>query len=175
MPVARDHLGRDWVRLQAEAFASDALHLGFDLRIGPDGPRQLTHSSRLQRAGDSTTRPVELESPAGELPAEGDRLCVDTVRASDADGVPVLIGPSDHSRERAVDALADEAARVLNLEGKGGVDDVGRRESVVEPASLRPKLLGHGINEGRRIVVCDPLDLRDTPGRRWNGLRTAPS
>src|SRR5439155_1664040 len=104
-------------------------------------------------------------------PAEGDRLCVNTVGAPDTDGVPVLVGPGDHGGERALDALANQPARVLNPEGKSGVDDVRRGQPVVEPASLRPQLLGHSVHEGRRVVIRDPLDLGDAGARRRNGSR----
>ena len=79
MTVARDHLGRDRVGLEAEAIAGDALHLGVDLRVGPDGPGQLPDAIRLERPRESSAGTVELEGPTRELPAEGDRLCVDAV------------------------------------------------------------------------------------------------
>ena len=57
-------------------------------------------------------------------------------------------------------------ARVADLERERRVDDVRRREAVVDPAALGPELLCHRIDEGGEIVVGRPLDLGDALGRR---------
>src|SRR5258705_8410990 len=84
MPVAGDHLRRDGVGLEAEALAGNALPLGIDCGVRPDGARQLADTALLERALEARVRAVELEGPAGELPAERRRLRVNPVRAADA-------------------------------------------------------------------------------------------
>ena len=56
VPVARDHLRRDRVRLEAEALARDALDLRIDRGIRPDGPGQLADAARLERALEPRAR-----------------------------------------------------------------------------------------------------------------------
>src|SRR5439155_3009275 len=99
---------------------------------------------RLESARDAVPRAVELERPAGELPAERGRLRVNAMRAADANGVPVLLRSCDDCRERAVDPFEDLTPGILNLQRQRRVHDVGRREPVVEPASLRAQLLRDG-------------------------------
>ena len=111
------------------------------------------------------SRPVELEGPAGQLPAERDRLGVDPVRAPDHDRVPVLLGPLEHGGERAPDTFEDERAGVLDLQREAGVDDVRGREPEVHPPSLRAELLGHRVDEGGCVVVGDLLYLGHALGR----------
>ena len=104
MPVTRDHLRRDRLRLEAEPLAGDALDLGVDGRVGADGARELPDAVRFERAHETGAPPVELEGPAGELPAEGRRLRVDAVRTADADRVAVLLGAPDDRVEGTLDA-----------------------------------------------------------------------
>ena len=96
---------------------------------------------------------VELEGPAGELPAERRRLGVDPVRAADADRVTMLLGARDDQPERAVDPGEDEPARILDLQRERRVDDVGGGQPVVHPAALGAELLGDGVDERREVVV----------------------
>ena len=49
---------------------------------------------------------------------------------------------------------------------EAGVDDVGRREAEVEPAAVGSQTRGHGVDEGRHVVVRLPLELGDAGGRR---------
>ncbi len=102
--VARDHLRRERVRLEPEPLAGDALDLGIEAAVGADRARELADAVRLERPHEPRAVAVELERPAGELPAERRRLGVDAVRAADADRAPVLLGAADDRVERPVDA-----------------------------------------------------------------------
>ena len=115
MPVAGDDLRRDRVGLESEALAGDPFDLRVDRGIRADGPRQLSDAARLERALDARACAVELERPACKLPAEGGRLGVDPVRATDANRPPVLLCAPRDSDERAVDALQDEGAGGADL------------------------------------------------------------
>ena len=48
--VARDHLGRERVRLEPEPLAGDALDLGVEPGVGADRARELADAVRLERA-----------------------------------------------------------------------------------------------------------------------------
>ncbi len=96
--VARDHLRRERVRLEAEPLAGDPLDLGVEAGVGADRARELADAVRLERAHEARAVAVELERPAGELPAERRRLGVDPVRAADADRAPVLLGAARRPR-----------------------------------------------------------------------------
>ena len=61
-------------------------------------PRAGRRGSPRARAASRVAVAVELERPAGELPAERRRLGVDPVRAADADRVPVLLAPAARPR-----------------------------------------------------------------------------
>jgi hypothetical protein len=125
MAISRDHLSRDGLGLESQTFAGDALDLGIDLCVGPDRSGQLPDAIRLERPRDACARAIELERPAGKLPAERCRLRMNAVRAADADGVAVLLRSRDDRGERIVDSLEDQAAGVLHLQGQRCVDDVG--------------------------------------------------
>ena len=147
------------IGLEAELLARDALDLGLQLGVGADGAGQLPDAVLLERPRNSCASAVELEGPARQLPAEGDRLGVDAVRAADHHRRSVLFRAPDDRGEGAVDPLEDERAGILDLQREACVDDVRRREAEMNPASLRAELLGHRIDERGRVVVGDALDL----------------
>ena len=140
------------IRLEPEPLAGDPLDLGLDCRVRADRAGELADafvSSALEHA-----RPVavELERPAGELPAEGRRLRVDPVRAADADRVPVLLRPATTASKRALEAGEDEpfpASWICSASAVSTTSD--EVEAVVEPASLRPELLA---SRRRRTRPC---------------------
>ena len=166
MPVTRDHLGRDRLGLEAEPVARDALDLGVDRRVRSDGSRELADAALLERPPDAVACAVELERPAGELPAEGRRLGVDPVRAADADRVAVLLREPNDRGERGFDPMDDQTACVADLQSERGVDHVRGRQAVVEPPALGADLLGHRVDERCEVVVGCLFDLGDTLGCR---------
>ena len=112
-----------------------------------------------ERALEALGVAVGLEREAGELDAERRRLGVDAVRAPDADGVDVLaraLGERDDELARAGD---DDLAGRAELQGERGVEHVGRRQAVVDPAPAGPGALLQHVDEGRDVVVGDALAL----------------
>ena len=162
--VARDHLRRERIRLEAEPLARDPLDLGVEAAYVPTVPGELADAVRLERAREPRAVAVELERPAGELPAERRRLGVDAVRAADADRAAVLLGAPHDRVDRRVEPARISFAGVLDLQRERRVDDVRRGEAVVDPAALRPELLGDGVDERGGVVVGRPLDLGDALG-----------
>ena len=70
MAVAGDHLRRQGIGLEAESLAGDALDLGLDLRVRPDGARQLADAIRLDsaRATRARARSSSKAQPASFQP-----------------------------------------------------------------------------------------------------------
>ena len=76
----------------------------------------------------------------------------------------VLLGAPRDGDEHPLDAAQDQRAGSPDLQREGGVDDVGGRQSVVNPASFGAELLGDGVDEGGEIVVGRLLDLGNAFG-----------
>ena len=119
----------------------------------PTAPESLP--TRIPSSARATPDAValELERPAGELEPERRRLGVDAVRAADGERVAVLLGARGDGGERALEPVQDQRARVAELQRERRVDDVGRRQAVVEPAALLAELLGDGVDEGGDVVL----------------------
>ena len=165
--VALEDLGRARRRLEAEALARDPLELGIGGGVRPDGAGELADAHPLERARDALPPARELERPAGELEPERRRLGVDAVRAADLERRAVLLGARDDRGEGVVEPGEDELPRFPDLERERGVDDVGGREPVVEPApALVVELLADGVDERGGVVVERRLDLGDALGAR---------
>ncbi|GBC78241.1 hypothetical protein HRbin08_01728 [bacterium HR08] len=81
--IARDDLRGDRLRSQSQAAADGLLHLGIEMGERADGARDLPHADLLASAPHALPIPLRLRVPQGELQAEGDRLGMDAMRASD--------------------------------------------------------------------------------------------
>ena len=84
----------------------------------------------------------------------------------------MLLGAHQRDLRRALDALADELPGPLNDEGERGIEDVRRREPVVEPATVGAEIGRDGVHERRDVVVRDPFSLRDLCGAGNAGTLT---
>ena len=172
MPVARDDLRRDRLRLEAQPLAGDPLQLRVGRGIVPDRAGQLADAHTVQRPAQPLAVAVELERPAGELQPECRRFGVDAVRPPDAERRAMLLGASDDDRERALEALAQQGPGVVHLQGEAGVDDVRRREPVVNPAPLLAELRLDGVDERGQVVAGRPLALGDVAQARARCARS---
>ena len=166
MTIALEDLGRGRRRLQPEALARHALHLRLDCGVLADRARELADAHAVQRPLDPGAVAVEREGPPGELQAERGRLGMHAVCAPDRERVPMLLGPRDHGGEGTVESLEHERAGFADLQRERGVDDVRRGEPVVEPSSVGAERPGHGVDEGRDVVVRHRLELRNACRRR---------
>src|SRR5262249_5766948 len=135
--------------------------LGARRRVGADRAGELADTQAGERVLDAVSVACDLERPARELEAERRRFRVDPVGAPDRERLCVLLRPPDDDRERGVDSVEKETARLLYRERQRGVDDVRRREAEVEPAPVGSKGLGNGVDEGREVVVRLALKLSD--------------
>ena len=137
-----------------------------DVAVGADRARELADAHALERGGEPLAAAVELLDPAEQLEPERHRLGVDAVRAAHAGGRAVLLGPRQRaSRARSTPASSSRAG-VAELQRQRGVDDVRRRQAVVEPARVLADLLGDRLRERDDVVVRAPLDLARARRRR---------
>ena len=86
--------------------------------------------------------------------------------ATHAERLPVLLSTRDDRDERTLEAFEDERPRILHGEGQCRVEHVGRREPVVEPATLLAESGRDRIDERGNVVVRLALDLGDALGAR---------
>ena len=150
MAVALEDLRGARSGLEPEALAGDPLDLGIGRGVGADGARELADPHSFERPGDARAVTLEREGPAGELETEGGGLGVDAVRAADRQGLAMLLGASNDGGEGAIDPREDQRAGIANLERERGVEDVRRRQAVVEPAPLFAEPLGDRVRRTQR-------------------------
>ena len=77
---------------------------------------------------------MRLEGEARELDAEGRRLGVDAVGASDAERALVLAGRGDQHRDELAGAGQDDLADRAQLQRERRVEHVRGGQAVVDPA-----------------------------------------
>ena len=150
MAVALEDLRRARRGLEPESLAGDPLDLGICRGVGADGARELAdpHPSSARATRVAVT--LEREGPAGELETERRGLGVDAVGAADRQGLAMLLGAAHDGGERAVDPGQDQRAGIADLQRERGVEDVRRRQAVVEPAPLLAETLGDRVRRRRR-------------------------
>ncbi len=83
------------------------------------------------------------------------------MRAPDADGVAVLERPLDQDVAVGDRAGHDDLAGGPDLRRQRGVEHVGGRQAVVDPAALRPDRRRDDVDECRDVVVGRPLPRLD--------------
>src|SRR6266545_1103015 len=148
MAVSRDHLRRERVRFEAESLAGDPLNLRLYLCVRADRARELADAVCLDGSSDTRARAVQLERPAGELPAERRRLGMNSVRSTGADCVPVLFGARRNRGEGGV-------ARAL----------ISRTSSIgTAPSSAQPSSAASSTSSHRASLLCSDQILA-MPGR----------
>ena len=159
MPIARQHL-RGRHRREAEVLAHVALDRGIDVGVGADRARQLADRDRVRARSQPFAVAPHLHRPERELHAEGRRLGVDAVRATDHRRVAELAGPGCDRRLQLGRGREDAIERARHLQRERGVDHVARREPVVHPRArgLTDALL-HDVDERGDVVVGDLLAL----------------
>ena len=167
VPVARDHLGRDRVRLEPEPLAGDrARPRGRSRRTSRPCPRAGRRGTLRARArAASRARSSSNAQPASFQPKVIGSAWIPCERP-----MQTVRRCSSARRTTAASARSmpgeQQLAGVPDLQRERGVDDVRRREPVVHPAPLRPELLGDGVDERGEVVVGRLLDLGDALGAR---------
>ena len=125
----------------------------------PDSLHTATADARRPQAGSVT---LELQRPERDLGAERRRLGVDPVGPPDHHRVQVLPGEVDHRGQQRARRLDDDVERVAHRPAQRGVDDVRRRQAVVDPGpGRRADALLHHVDEGGDVVVGRALPVGD--------------
>ena len=117
---------------------------------------------------------MQLVKPEGEFQAEGVGLRVDPVRTANHDRVLVLERLRLQRVEQFSYSSEQQKGRFLDLQRLRSIDDIVRRQPIVEPARvLFNTCIGHGFGnasgERDHIVTRFPFDLGD-PGRICSGM-----
>ncbi len=173
VPVALDDLRGHRRGLEAQPRADAFFVLRLQMAERAHRARQLAHAHVLGRGVEAGSVALHLGVPVEQLEAEGGGLGVDAVGAADGGRVLELDGAAlEHGQQRG-DAVADERRGFFDLQRLRRVDDVVRREPVVQPARLGVEALvlqalGHCSGEGDDVVLDLGLDLlRRARRRRW--------
>jgi hypothetical protein len=96
-----------------------------------------------------------------ELQPKRGRLGVHAVGAAGDRRVAELLGAHEQRPLGALEPAEQELAGVAELQRECRVDDVGRRQAVVEPARRLAHLLGDRLGEREDVMVRAALDLLD--------------
>ena len=169
MPVARHHLCRD-LRREAQPLAGQPLDLGVSTPYVPTAPASLptrmpssAAESRPRSRSSSNAQPASLAPKVmGSAWTPCVRPAMTVSRCSSARRITAAWARSTPSRTKAP---------APDLKRRRGVQHIRRREPVVEPAASGPEALGHGVDEGGKVVLRPLLDLGDPLWRRRHSER----
>lgn len=160
MAIALQHLRGDVRGPEAELSADRLFMLGLEMAEGSDGAGEFADAEIFGGGVEAREVALHLSVPEEELQAEGGGLGVDAVGAADDGGVLELDRAALEDVREGDDAGADDGRCLADLQGLGGVDDVGGGEAVVEPTRVLGvrDVLGDGSGEGDDIVLDLCLD-----------------
>ena len=125
VPVARDDLRRDRLRLEAELFGDVGLHARVEMGERADRAGNRTRADILFRAQKPLFRAGELGIGQRKLQSEGRRLGVDAVAAADRDRVFVLHRAALQRFEEPVEIGEQDVRRARELDREAGVEHIG--------------------------------------------------
>ena len=161
MTVALDDLGGNVRGLEAEFFADVGLDLGIEMGVCSNGPADRTVCDAFPGLLQTLDGAAELVVHNGKLETEGDRLGMDAVAAADHRGEFVLLGPRGDRLQELLQVLEQDIGRLDHLDRQGGVEQVGRGESAVDPSGRLADMDGDFLEEGDHVVIRPLLDLAD--------------
>ena len=154
MTVARNDLGCGRLRARGRAARKRAARpRGRRRRRRRRCRRACRRACPRARAPDAArSRSSSNAQPASFAPKVVGSAWTPCVRPT-IDRGAVLLAPADDAPRARVEPGEDQRARLAHLERERGVEHVGRRETVVQPAPGRPDLLGYRVDEGRDVVL----------------------
>ena len=171
--VARHHLRRRH-RHEPERRADVALDRRVDVRVRAHGPAELADRDRPAGRDESSSITVDLETPERELGPKRRGFGMDSVGASDH-GRGAELESAAFQRSGEVAGRGDQqVARGRERGAQCGIDHVGGREPVVDPArrGLADRVLHH-VDEGRHVVIGHLLALEHLRHERGVDDRSA--
>ena len=153
MAISTDHL-RSGHRFETECPADLGLDRGIDVRVRADCTRQLADRDHLSGMTQPRAISVDLKAPERELHPERRGLGMHTVCATRHCGVSVLVGATPKHVDESGCGIDEEVGRRGERRAQRGVDDVGRREPVVDPlAGGTSDPLLHDVDERCDVVI----------------------
>ena len=161
VPVARHHLGRDRLALQAEPKQDALLEFRRGRRVGADGARDRPDRSLREGSLEPAGVAVGLERETRELDPERRRLGVNAVRTPGAERMAVLACAGREGLHETPAIRQDELGHAPELEREARIEHVARRDPVVDPAAGRTCRLGEHVHERGGVMVRDPLAFGD--------------
>jgi hypothetical protein len=137
------------------------LNARIDVGEGADRARDGAGRDVGARGFEADAVAGELGVRLGELETEGDRLSMDAVTAADGRGHLVLERAALEHREQLVEVGEEDVGGLGQLDRQAGVEHIGTRHALVEPARLGAHLLTGPSEEGDDVVLRDRLNLVD--------------
>ena len=110
--------------VRAHRLGDILLHARVDVGEGADGARDRAGGDFLAGGDETGAGALELGIGLGELQAEGHRLGMDAVRATDGRGQLVLEGPALDRGEKRIDIFDQDVGGPDELHVETGVEDV---------------------------------------------------
>jgi len=161
MAIALNHLRRDCCDVQAQSVTDFLLVLRFEVGCVSHRAGKLADTHLLGRKLKALDVALHLRIPVGQLEAERNRLGVDSVGAADRGSVLELPGAPLQHLAKFRQVVANDGRRLLHQQRLRGVNHVIRRESIMEPARLRPYLFRYGGGEGDDVMLHFGFNLVD--------------
>ena len=162
--VARNHLGRDRFRRKSHLLRDIFLDFGFDAREVTDRAGDGAGRDLLACRFQSLPSAGELGIVACELEPEAGGFGVNPVASADAERVLVLEGAALQCCRHGIDAPCQQGAGAIELHREAGVENIRRRETVMDEARLRPHVVREVGEEGDHVVAGLALDRVDLRG-----------
>ena len=151
---------------EPERLAHVGLDRGIDVGVGADRARELADGDARPGPGQPLAVAVHLHGPERELGPERGGLGVDAVGAPGHGDRAVGVGLGGDRHLEGGGGLEHEVDGLHQHHRERGVDDVARREAVVEPGAGRgaDALLDH-VDEGGDVVLGGASPARGWPRR----------
>ncbi len=137
------------------------LDAGIDVGEGADGAGYGDGGDLFAGIFQAPAATIELGIGLGQLQAEGRRLGVNAMRATDRDRVLVLERALFQRLEKRVHVIEQDVGGTNQLDVEAGVEDVGRGHALMDEARVGPDEFRQMGQEGDDVVPRLALDLVD--------------
>ena len=160
--VARDHLGRHRLPLEAQLFAD----VGFDGRRqmgkGPHGARKFPDRDHVFGPPQPVFGASHFGVPPGGFYAKRNRFAVNAVRASHHERLGMAFGERRQRPAEHLDILLQEFAGFHELDRQSGVENVRRGQAHVQESRLGAHRFSHLGDKSDDVMLDLLLDGADS-------------
>ena len=123
--------------------------------VGADRTGDLAHGNRVAGVAQPLMVAGQFKRPCGELQPERCWLRPDAVGAADHHGVAVLDGSPLHDMKQVGDPPEQQISGIAQDDPLSGVENVARRQPVVDPLAAVGDRPGQQVDEGCHVVIGD--------------------